>query len=99
MLEGQIGYALGAIRALEAERLAWLDVRPEVQRAFRSWVQSASRTSVWESGCHSWYTTGGRNTNNWPDHTFLYRHRVRRFDLSAYRVMPEQPAMAGPGAA
>ena len=82
MLEGQIGYALGAIQALEAERLAWLDVRPEVQDAFNSWVQSASRTSVWESGCHSWYTTAsGRNTNNWPDHTFLYRHRVRRFDL------------------
>jgi hypothetical protein len=95
MLEGQIGYVLGAIRALEAERLAWLDVRPDVQHAFNSWVASASRTSVWESGCHSWYTTAsGRNTNNWPDHTFMYRYRVRRFDLTAYRVMPGQPAPA-----
>ena len=89
MLEGQIGYVLGAVQALEAERLAWLDVRPEVQHAFNSWVQSSSRKSVWESGCHSWYTTAsGRNTNNWPDYTFLYRYRVRRFDLAAYRVMP-----------
>jgi len=93
MLEGQIGYALGAIRALEAEGLAWLDVRPDVQGRFGSWVESASRASVWESGCHSWYTTAsGRNTNNWPDHTFLYRYRVRRFDLAGYRVMPRQPA-------
>ena len=100
MLEGQIGYVLGAIQALEAERLAWLDVRPEVQDAFNSWVQSASRTSVWESGCHSWYTTAsGRNTNNWPDHTFMYRYRIRRFDLAAYRVMPKRPAMAGASAA
>ena len=100
MLEGQIGYVLGAIQALEAERLAWLDVRPEVQDAFNSWVQSASRTSVWESGCHSWYTTAsGRNTNNWPDHTFLYRYRVRHFDLAAYRVMPKRPALAGTSAA
>jgi cation diffusion facilitator CzcD-associated flavoprotein CzcO len=99
MLEGQINYVLGAIQALQAERLAWLDVRADVQDAFNSWVQSASRTSVWESGCHSWYTTSsGRNTNNWPDHTFLYRYRVRRFDLAAYRVMPEQPA-AGVSAA
>src|SRR5215468_3535577 len=99
MLEGQIGYALGAIRALEAERLAWLDVRPEVQDAFNAWAQSASRTSVWESGCHSWYTTAsGRNTNNWPDHTFMYRYRVRRFDLAAYRVMPKRMAPA-PGVA
>ncbi len=100
MLEGQIGYVLGAIRALEEHRLAWLDVRPDVQDAFSSWVQSASRKSVWESGCHSWYTTAsGRNTNNWPDHTFLYRYRVRRFDLAVYRVMPDHPAPASAGAA
>jgi hypothetical protein len=93
MLEGQVGYVLGALRALEAERLAWLDVRPEVQDAFNAWAQTASHTSVWESGCHNWYTTAsGRNTNNWPDHTFWYRYRVRRFDLAAYRVMPSQPA-------
>ena len=99
MLEGQIGYVLGAIQALGAQRLAWLDVRPEVQDAFNAWVQSASRRSVWESGCHSWYTTAGRNTNNWPDHTFRYRSRVRHFDLAAYRVMPQQPATAGSSAA
>jgi cation diffusion facilitator CzcD-associated flavoprotein CzcO len=96
MLEGQIGYVLGAIRALDEEHLDWLDVRPEVQRAFNGWVDAASRTSVWETGCHSWYTTAaGRNTNNWPDHTFLYRYRVRRFDLASYRVMPRRPAPAG----
>jgi cation diffusion facilitator CzcD-associated flavoprotein CzcO len=95
MLEGQIGYALGAIQALEQASLGWLDVRPEVQDSFNRWVQAASRKSVWESGCHSWYTTAsGRNTNNWPDHTFLYRYRVRRFDPSAYRVMPKLPATA-----
>jgi cation diffusion facilitator CzcD-associated flavoprotein CzcO len=99
MLEGQIGYVLGALRALEKEGLDWLDVRPEVQSAFNAWVRAASRTSVWQSGCHSWYTTAtGRNTNNWPSHTFRYRHRVRRFDLAGYRVMPKRPAMAGPGA-
>ena len=100
MLEGQIGYVLGAIQALESERLAWLDVRADVQDTFNSWVQSASRTSVWESGCHSWYTTvSGRNTNNWPDHTFLYRYRVRRFDPAAYRVMPRKPTVVGTSAA
>jgi len=89
MLEGQIGYVTGALRALRDENLAWLDVRPEVQRAFNAWVASASRRSVWQSGCHNWYTTAsGRNTNNWPVQTFLYRYRVRRFDLSAYRVRP-----------
>lgn len=88
MLEGQIGYVVGALRTLDEHRLAWLDVRPDVQDEFNDWVQSASRSSVWESGCQNWYTMAGRNTNNWPDHTFLYRRRVRRFDLPAYRVRP-----------
>jgi cation diffusion facilitator CzcD-associated flavoprotein CzcO len=93
MLEGQIAYVLGAIQALEAQGLDWLDVRPDVQGSFNAWVDEASRTSVWQSGCRSWYTTAsGRNTNNWPDHTFLYRYRVRRFDLGNYRVMPKRPA-------
>jgi len=100
MLEGQIGYVLSAVQAIEAQRLAWLDVRPEVQEEFNAWVQKASRTSVWETGCHSWYTTAtGRNTLNWPDHTFLYLYRVRNFDLAAYQVMPRQPATAGASAA
>jgi cation diffusion facilitator CzcD-associated flavoprotein CzcO len=99
MLEGQIGYVVSAITALASEDLDWLDVRPEVQAAFNTWVADASRTSVWESGCRSWYTTGsGRNTNNWPDHTFRYRFRVRRFDLGQYLVMPKRPKRPQPAA-
>ena len=99
MLEGQIGYVASALRALDEEGLDWIDVRPEVQRSFNAWVSATSRAMVWESGCRSWYTTAsGRNTNNWPDHTFLYRCRVRRFDLAKYRVMPKRPA-AAPGVA
>jgi cation diffusion facilitator CzcD-associated flavoprotein CzcO len=97
MLEGQIQYVLAALQALEREGLDWLDVRPDVQRSFNAWVDKASRTSVWESGCRSWYTTAaGRNTNNWPDHTFLYRYRIRHFDLAKYRVMPRRPAPVTP---
>jgi cation diffusion facilitator CzcD-associated flavoprotein CzcO len=100
MLEGQIRYVAGALQALREERLSWLDVRPEVQAEFSTWAQSASRTSVWETGCHNWYTTAsGRNTNNWPAATFIYRYRVRRFDLSDYNVMPVPAATPVPGAA
>jgi cation diffusion facilitator CzcD-associated flavoprotein CzcO len=93
MLEGQIQYVLGALRALESAGLDWLDVRPEVQRAFNEWVVGASRTSVWQSGCQSWYTdAAGRNTSNWPDQTYRYRRRVRHFDLACYQVMPKRAA-------
>jgi len=89
MLEGQIRYVMGALRSLDAEDLAWLDVRAAAQDAFVAWAQSASKRTVWESGCHNWYTTAsGRNINNWPGHTFMYRYRVRRFDRPAYEGQP-----------
>jgi cation diffusion facilitator CzcD-associated flavoprotein CzcO len=100
MLEGQISYVLRALLTLRDERLRWLDVRPDVQDTFNAWVTEASRTSVWESGCHNWYTNAsGRNINNWPVHTFLYRNRVRRFDLSDYTILPERTSAPNPGAA
>ncbi len=89
MLEAQIGYVLGALQALDRERLAWVDVRADVQRRFAAWVDATSRRTAWTSGCHSWYTTtDGRNTNNWPSFTFVYRWRLRRFDLLDHTVMP-----------
>lgn len=91
MLESQIGYVLQALGAMEAEGIDTLDVRPEVHREFVGWVEATSRRTAWTSGCHSWYTTAdGRNTNNWPSFTFLYRHRLRRFELLDYDVVPRR---------
>lgn len=89
MLEGQIRYVRAALRALDAGHLAWIDVRPEAQAKFNTWVRSASRSSVWETGCRNWYTSpSGRNVSSWPTQKFLYRWRIRRFDLSAYQTVP-----------
>jgi cation diffusion facilitator CzcD-associated flavoprotein CzcO len=84
MLESQFRYVLGAVRRLARTGEA-LDVRPEVQRRFSDWVQRRIAATVWERGCTSWYRTpSGRNTTNWPDFTFAYRLRTRRFDASKY---------------
>ncbi|WP_448625424.1 flavin-containing monooxygenase [Geodermatophilus sp. URMC 64] len=89
MLESQIRYVLQAVRRL-AEGAATVDVRPEVQRRFNAWVQARIGETVWDRGCTSWYrTTSGRNTTNWPDFTFVYRARTRRFDPADYRIEPQ----------
>jgi hypothetical protein len=86
MRESQFRYVLGAVRRL-ARDVRTLDVRPEVQRSFSEWVQGRIQETVWARGCTSWYrTASGRNTTNWPDFTFLYRLRTRRFDPSRYTV-------------
>jgi cation diffusion facilitator CzcD-associated flavoprotein CzcO len=84
MLEAQIGYIARALETLRRRRLRWLDVRRDIQDEFNRWIAERSQRTVWETGCHSWYTTGGRNTANWPTYPFRYRRQLRRFDLSDY---------------
>ena len=73
-----------------------LVLRPEAV-VYQLW-HPVSHTEVWEAASTQRLNsccTSGRNTNNWPDHTFLYRYRVRHFDLGQYRVMPKHPATVG----
>jgi hypothetical protein len=44
--------------------------------------------TVWVAGgCKSWYVdANGRNTTLWPDYTFRFRQRLRRFDPENYHV-------------
>ena len=86
MLESQIRYIVQAVRRIGAGPTA-LTVRPEVQRRFVEWVQARITETVWDRGCTSWYrTASGRNTTNWPDFTFAYRARTRRFDEADYEL-------------
>jgi cation diffusion facilitator CzcD-associated flavoprotein CzcO len=89
MLESQFRYVLQAVRRLADAGPAALEVRPEVQRRFNEWVQARVTETVWNRGCTNWYrTASGKNTNNWPDFTFAYRARTRRFAVDDYDLAP-----------
>jgi hypothetical protein len=58
-------------------------------------MQERLSSSVWNSGCSSWYLDrNGRNSIQWPGFTFEFRRRTRRFDAVDYRLMPPAPAEA-----
>jgi cation diffusion facilitator CzcD-associated flavoprotein CzcO len=84
MLEAQIRYVQQAIDEMRRLHHAALEVREDVQADFNAWVDDRSRSTAWESGCHSWYTSSGRNTNNWPSFTFKYARLMRRFALADF---------------
>jgi cation diffusion facilitator CzcD-associated flavoprotein CzcO len=95
MLEAQVGYIarlLGEMRRLDLDTV---DVRADQAEEFATWVAEQSRTTAWVTDCHSWYTTEGHNTNNWPDLTFRYHKLMARPDLFAYEVRPRRTALAG----
>ncbi len=73
MIERQIAYVLTCVRALVEDKVAWLDVRPEVEAASNRRLTSELGRTVWASNCHSWYkTASGRITNNWSGPSARY---------------------------
>jgi cation diffusion facilitator CzcD-associated flavoprotein CzcO len=99
MIESQLAYVMDAIRQMDERSIASLDVRPEAVVAFNAELQEKMRGTVWSSGCASWYLdASGRNTTLWPDFTFRFRRRTRRFDADVYelRAGVAEPAVAAP---
>jgi cation diffusion facilitator CzcD-associated flavoprotein CzcO len=88
MLEAQIGYVRQAVEQMRALDLDTLEVRADEEGEFAAWVDDASRSTAWVTNCHSWYTTAGRNTNNWPALTFRYGRLMADLDLFAYEARP-----------
>ena len=85
MIEAQAHYAVAAIRAMQRERLPYLDVTPEAERAFGDELRERLSKTVWTSGCSSWYQAPDGQVLLWPGFTFDYWRRTRQVDLSAYR--------------
>ncbi|HEX3826190.1 MAG TPA: NAD(P)/FAD-dependent oxidoreductase [Sporichthyaceae bacterium] len=85
MIECQIGLVVQSLEHLRAHQLTELEVRPEVEQAYNAELAARSERSVWKSGCASWYLdAAGRNTVLWPDLTFRFRKRTRRFRPDDY---------------
>ncbi|REH36638.1 cation diffusion facilitator CzcD-associated flavoprotein CzcO [Paraperlucidibaca baekdonensis] len=83
--EAQIDYVYQALK-LKAERgIKALSVKPEVEAAFVSSMDSRSEHTVWKSGCASWYLSpNGRNNTLYPGLNAEYRLRIARFNPSDY---------------
>jgi len=97
MIEAQLDYFMGAIKAMEARGATRIEVRPDAQDAYNVKLQSRMGQTVWNSGgCSSWYLdVNGKNTTIYPDFTWRYRRETQRFDAAAYEL--SAPARSGAG--
>ena len=98
MIEAQITYVLDALRTMRAQGAGRLEVRPEAQRAYNEAIQRKLEGTVWNTGgCASWYLDeNGRNTTLWPDFTWRFWRRTRRFDPAPYVLAPARAAVHAP---
>jgi cation diffusion facilitator CzcD-associated flavoprotein CzcO len=105
MIEAQLTYVLQALAAQEERGAGALEVRRSVLSSYTDDIQRKASKTVWNSGgCASWYLDDqGRNTTLWPDYTFRFRQRTKRFDPRAYEftasVTPAPIATAVPSSA
>jgi cation diffusion facilitator CzcD-associated flavoprotein CzcO len=88
MIEAQLRYVVDALRTMARRDAAVVEVRQDAQDAFNEDLQRRMRRTVWNTGgCASWYLDArGRNTTLWPDFTWRFRRRTRRFDAGAYEL-------------
>lgn len=96
MIEAQARYAANAISELRARHLAYMDVRPAAEQAFRAELATKLKSTVWTTGCTSWYQTPDGEVFLWPGATFDYWWRTRKVPLHAYEMralqMPQRRA-------
>jgi cation diffusion facilitator CzcD-associated flavoprotein CzcO len=99
MIEAQIEHFIRVMRYMRRNGIAALEPRPEAQAAYVDAVDRRMRGTVWVAGgCRSWYLDRtGRNSALWPDFSWQFRRRVKRFDAADYVAPPareRQPAAA-----
>ncbi len=87
MIESQVNWVLGCMRALAARGGRTVEVRPEAQHAFNRALEPRLQKAVWAAGCQSWYLDeNGHNSSLWPGFTFEYWLRTRRPRLADLRL-------------
>ncbi|TFV99567.1 FAD-dependent oxidoreductase [Oxalobacteraceae bacterium OM1] len=86
MAEQQIRHVLRCLKAMRRRAMTSIEPRAEAQAQFNARVQSRLGTTVWASGCRSWYLDAqGRNVAIWPGFTFQYWRLMRRTHEAEYR--------------
>lgn len=97
MIESQVRYAMQYVQHLRMRKLAYLDVRPEIQQRYNDKLQARLKKSVWQSGCQSWYLNeSGKNSTAWPGFTFEFRARTLWLNLNDYVQVPALPPKPAP---
>jgi len=87
MIESQVEYILRALKAMQNEGAAAIEVRPHVERAYNEQIQQQLGRAIWSTGgCKSWYLDPrtGKNTTLWPGFAYKFRKATSTFSMADY---------------
>ena len=91
VIESQLNYAMGALKAMRDKQLVRIEVREAVQRRYNEKVQKALQGTVWNTGgCSSYYIDrNGKNSIGFPWSSGTMQRLLQRFDLESYDTLRE----------
>lgn len=97
VIESQLDYIMGALRAMKQQRIARLEVRASAQEAYNRDVQRDLQGTVWNTGgCSSYYIdANGRNSIGFPWSTDAMRRLLADFDIGQYDLVSRDAVPAG----
>jgi cation diffusion facilitator CzcD-associated flavoprotein CzcO len=88
MLETQAEFIVSQIQRMGRDRLAWIDIRSDVQRAYNQGLQDdLGKVEVWQASCSNYYRTPeGRIVTQWPHTMTEYERRCRLVDDARFET-------------
>lgn len=94
MIESQVTYVMDCLAMMDREGLRAIEVKPEIQAAYNEKLQKRMGSTVWVTGCRSWYQTeDGRIPTLWPGFTFSYRSKTSHVTPTDYERVKETEDM------
>ena len=90
MLERECEYIIRQLKRMDDEKLAWMDIRPEVMRAFNDQLQAdIDKVDVWKADCGNdfyYRAASGRFVTQWPHSMDEFTARTSKANVEAYEV-------------
>ncbi|TGL63419.1 flavin-containing monooxygenase [Leptospira sarikeiensis] len=88
MIESQVRYLISALNEMHSRGIQALVPKLRSMETYNESLEEKFGKFVWDTGCTSWYiNSSGKNTNNWPGHTYEYSRKTQKIDLSKYDIL------------
>jgi cation diffusion facilitator CzcD-associated flavoprotein CzcO len=86
-IEANVNHVIAALRQLEQARARRIELNAARLDAFDRELRAALATSVWHTGCTSWYVDeNGNDPNQWPWLWSTYRKRAEAIEPGVYEL-------------
>ena len=84
--EIQVAYILKCIRLIADGKVRTLNPRQDVAQAQKQALREGLKSTVWQSGCQSWYLDANGEAISWPWSMRRFRRELRAPVLSEYTI-------------